>query len=424
MHIALLMMLKNEEVRLPVSLASIIGYVDSMVIFDTGSTDNTVQVLKNFSEKHKIPLRLKQGEFKDFSTSRNESLDFADTFLDIDFLLLLDNNDELRGGEQLRQFAKEQLKTEHEAYLMCQEWMSGSLDKYFNTRFLRARCGWRYKGSVHEYLANTKSTPENPGPIVFRMPDNIVLFQDRTKDNNKSGPRFARDKVLLLSDHKKDPKEPRTLFYLAQTCSCLEEIEDSFYYYKLRSELDGFWEEKFHAYLRCGEISQRLNHDWHTSLSYYMKAIEYTNRAEPLIKIAQYYNNVKKFLLSYMFISLACDLPYPSECILFVDKHSYDYMRWHVKGIVCFYVGKFVEGKIACERAIGAGLNQELDQKNLKFYEEKLGESSTKLSGTTGITKQQFMQKIISDLKSQNSKLSPKQVEKLASTKWKNRNKV
>ena len=70
-HIALLMMLKNEEKRLHVSLESVVGVVDSLIIYDTGSTDRTISILKEFSEKNSIPLRLKEGEFVNFSESRN-----------------------------------------------------------------------------------------------------------------------------------------------------------------------------------------------------------------------------------------------------------------------------------------------------------------------------------------------------------------
>ena len=106
-HIAVLLMVKNEKKRLHVSLESVKSFADSLVIFDTGSTDNTIQICKDFSEKYNIPLRLKEGTFVDFSTSRNESLDFADSFEDIDYLLLLDTNDELRGADNLRRFAEE-----------------------------------------------------------------------------------------------------------------------------------------------------------------------------------------------------------------------------------------------------------------------------------------------------------------------------
>lgn len=413
-HIALLIMMKDEEKRLHVTLESTVGYVNSIVAYDTGSTDNTVKIIQEFSKKHNIPLRLKIGEFVNFSTSRNVSLDFADTFTDIDFILLMDVNDELRGGDKLREFCKKELNSDNNVYLMCQHWWSGRYDKYFNTRLVKSRKGWRYKGSVHEWMTDDK------GSSVFRMPDDIILYQDRTKDGNKSSKRFKRDKELLLVDHKKDPSEPRTLFYLAQTCSCLGEKEDAFYYYKLRSELEGFQEEKFHSYLRCGEFSEQLGHDWHYSLGYYMKAVEHSIRAEPLIKISEHYIKVKKWFLGYMFIKFACVLQYPTHSILFVDKHSYDYTRWHILGIVGYYVQQYVDGKIGCLKAIEAGLNSELDKKNLEFYEKKEQEIA---NTQQPITKSQFIQTSIEELRKQNNKLPLEKLSKLAAKKWKDRHK-
>ena len=108
-HIALLMMVKNEHKRLHVSLNSVLGYVESIVMYDTGSEDNTIEIASEFCKKNNILFRLKQGTFVDFSTSRNESLEFADSFEDIDYLLLLDSNDELRGGTAMRKFCKESI---------------------------------------------------------------------------------------------------------------------------------------------------------------------------------------------------------------------------------------------------------------------------------------------------------------------------
>lgn len=423
-HIAILLMVKNETKRLRVTLQSVLGHVQSIVAFDTGSSDDTIQILQDFSDEHNIPLRLKEGDFVDFSTSRNVSLDFADTFEDIDYLLLLDCNDELRGGKNLRKFAEDNKHNPVTGFLVCQEWWSGKYDKYYNIRFVKAREGWRYRGSVHEWMKNTKYESDDVTPPVLRIPAETVLYQDRTQDDDKSGKRFTRDKVLLLNDHKKDPNEPRTLFYLAQTCSCLNQLDDAFYYYKLRSKLEGFQEEKFHSFLRAGEISVMMKHPWHDSMAWFMKAFEHSNRVEPLIKIINHYQETNNWLIAYTFANLACNLNYPEYCILFVDKHAYDYTRWHNMGIVAYYVGHYRQGREACEQAIAQGLNSELDTNNLKFYIDKEKELQHQQETTdVNMTKRDFLNIHVQKLTKENPTLSQKQIAAKANRMWKLRNK-
>ena len=66
-HIAVLLMVKNEKIRLPITLKSIKGIADSLVLFDTGSEDETIEIAKSFCDENNIPFRLKQGTFVNFS---------------------------------------------------------------------------------------------------------------------------------------------------------------------------------------------------------------------------------------------------------------------------------------------------------------------------------------------------------------------
>ena len=416
-HIALLMMLKNEEKRLHVSLNSIVGYVDSMIIYDTGSTDNTINILKEFSEKHNIPLRLKQGEFVNFCVSRNVSLEFADTFDDVDYILLLDCNDELKGGEHLLTLAKHHKDDTSTAFLLTQEWWSGNYTKYFNVRFVKARKGWRYKGSVHEYVTCIDKDGTEHRNNIVKAPDNIILFQDRTQDDDKTGKRFARDKELLLKDYEKDPHEPRTLFYLAQTCSCLVQVQESFDYYLLRTKEEGFFEEIFHAYLRAGELSIKLNKEWSETMGYFMKAFEKIPRVEPLIFIAQYYSNIKNFHLAYMFGNLACGLDYPSDLILFVDKLAYTFKRWDLMSYICLNYKRYDQGKDACLNALKEMPDAEHIKLNLGLYEQIEKDMKEQIKKT--ITKAEFIDIIIRQLQKDRPKETIKKLKKIADIKWK-----
>jgi len=367
-HVALLIMAKNEEKRIGVTLESVKTLVSSVVLYDTGSTDTTIEITRKFCETNKIIFRLKQGEFVDFATSRNVSLDFADTFDDIKFILLLDVNDEIKEPQLFRKEIEKYANTESTGFLVSQEWWSGRLDKYFNIRLVKAREGWRYRGRVHEWMKNTKFPDDSKAPVVYKLDEKAVIFQDRTKDDDRSFKRFYRDKELLLSDYRENPNEPRTVFYLAQTCGCLGELEEALYYYKIRVTLLGFWEEVFHSYLRAGELTMSLKLPWSESLSWFMKALEHSNRAEPAVHIAQYYKHQKNWVLAHTFIILACKLEYPHHCVLFVNKQLYDYIRWQEYGIIGFYVADYKEGEAASRKALSTNINPSVDKEILQFY--------------------------------------------------------
>jgi len=195
--------------------------------------------------------------------------------------------------------------------------------------------------------------------------------------------------------------------------------EDAFYYYKIRSTLEGFQEEKFHAFHRCGELSERLNHDWYDSFAWYMKAFEHSQRVEPLVKISEHYMKEKKWLLAYTFIDLACKLEeYPHNLILFVDKRAYEYTRWHLMAIIASHVGANAQGKAACLKALKIHDTEE-DQNILKYYENIDKESSHKESVV--VTKNQFMAAVVEKLKKDFPKLKPKQIHSKANKMWKDR---
>lgn len=429
--IGLLMMVKNEGQHMLTSLRTVVNVVDAVIIYDTGSTDNTIEVIQNFCQEHKINLYLIQGTFVDFSTSRNVSLAYAEK-INVHYLLLLDSSDELRGGNELKEFAKEMYTQVYTGFLTCQQWLSGQMDKYYNVRFIKNRTNWKYRGSVHEWIVDTTTPTDEPVYPIFRMLDNIVLYQDRTKDGGKSEARFSRDKELLLNEYKSITDKSkhtysRSIFYLAQTCECLGHLEEALYYSKLRLSITtGFEEELFHSYMRCANVSQKLGHDWDDVAKWYIKAYEDFDRAEPLVRLAEHYMEQKKWSMAYMFIRQACELSYPTQLILFVDNGVYEYYRWHVMAFVASWVGKIEEGKKACLIAIEKSPTEEkrkIGQDMLKYYldkEKDIVEIDRK-DGLTPVTetKQQFFARVINELKQQYPNLPAKNLHTRVTSMWK-----
>jgi len=166
----------------------------------------------------------------------------------------------------------------------------------------------------------------------------------------------------------------RYLFYLAQTCGCLGNLHDAYKYYVLRTKEVGFIEEVYQSLFRLGEICLSLGHPWEEAMNWYLKAFEHSQRAEPLIKMVEYYKEFnhlgeKKpdFLMAFMYASMACKLAYPMNQILFIDRRCYQLKRWSLLGSVAFYVQRYKEGKEACIKAIMAENNDD-DVKNLALY--------------------------------------------------------
>lgn len=370
--LAVIMMVKNESYRIQVTLTSILGFASTVIIYDTGSTDDTIGIIIRFCKKYKLSLYLRHGTFVDFSTSRNVLISFADTVPDINFFLMLDCNDELQNGQDLLKFCKT-APSNHNAFFLKQSWKSGIYINYYNIRLIKSNSGWRYKGVVHEYICKEGEEAS------IRIPD-VVLFQDRTKDDNKSSLRFVKDKDLLLGEYNSDDKTPRTVYYLAQTYECLHELENAVKYYMERMNLIGYYEERYQAAYHVGMLYREQGKAFEEYAGYFLFAFGIMHRSEPLVRIAEYYISKQQWTQAYYYLKESCNID-PPDCGLFLDIELYNYYRWHLMGIVAYYVKKYEDGFKACKIAIKKR-NNDIDKNNLVFYKNEIEgkDDETKMS--------------------------------------------
>lgn len=363
LQLAAVLMVKNEEKRIETTLNSVKDIIDGIIVFDTGSEDKTVTIMKRFTKTNNLHFHLMQGQFEDFGTSRNKLLEFADNHL-YDYLLLLDSNDEYI--HESKSSLKEILegRSEH-GFLLHQQWYVGPDNKldYYNIRLIKPNVGFRYEGSVHEYL----ETPQN---VVVVKLENVILYQDRVKDNDgKSKARWSNDLLLLRKDIAKRPNDGRTQYYLAQTYDCLKMKKDARFLYQQRANnTSGFFEERFESMMKCGELEP----DDDERVKWYLKAYQVIERAEPLVEVSKIYRKKDQFKLSFLFSKLACTLQYPTNCVLWVNQKCYNHDRWQELAIVAYYVQEYDLGRKACEKAIASGYDMELNTKNLLFYDKNV----------------------------------------------------
>lgn len=356
--IVVLLMVKNEEDLIRITLDTVKAF-PLTILYDTGSTDATLSIVR----KEYPFVKVVEGTFVDFSTSRNEMLRQADKIVQQKghpYYLVLDAGDEVIVHGSLKDHLLTLETSLPKAYLIPQVWESITLTRYYNIRLFKACEGFKYHGKVHEYL-------QSAYPVKDKLTW-LEIYQDRRRKGcESSNKRWNRDLELLLDEVSYEPDNARAWFYLAQTYECLGQLEDALRTYKTRSRMLGFYEERFIATLRVANLYQEIKGPWEKAFTWYMKAFHLIERVEPLLKVASYYLSVNQYLTAWWYLNIACSLEYPQDNILFVDENAYDYQRWHLMGITAWYCNKFQQGETACQRAIKQK-NLTVDKNNLKFY--------------------------------------------------------
>jgi hypothetical protein len=401
MKIATLIMVKNEENVIQKTLNSVLGISDKIIIYDTGSTDNTLKVTEetikeyNYSKENKVSLHIKKGDFIDFSESRNELIYFAENEViekgnnDIYYFLFMDANDELINSYDLLKFCKDYEKDDSiNAFILNQQWSktdssTNAIINFKNIRLVKPNKGWRYKGVVHEFLKN--DSIENDFNNLIKLPEHIIIYQDRTEDESKkSRNRFQDDKELLLKEYEKDHEDTRTVFYLARTFECLKCIDSAIKFYTLRTNMKSVAnnetklvsfkdeEEVYHSHFRLGILNRIKDENSYDSIIHFIKSYEYRKRVEPLLEICKIYIKKKIWDLAYMYCKLACECKYPKNDVLFINKIAYEYTRWHYMSVISFNNGDLQYAKYSSLKALEYKPESYLDESILNNINESL----------------------------------------------------
>src|SRR5581483_6823918 len=201
-------MVKNEEHVIRETLQPFVdGGVDAFFVFDTGSTDNTIEVTQNFFESHHITHGyIEQEPFIDFATSRNHALERAhQKFPHAAFIIMLDAEWYINDAKKLLDYCKQCLNRgdNYTSYLI--RLLNDHADFYVG-RLIRCHCNVHFKGAVHESI-NEVSPLKVPEDIYFKwLPQKTGI--------EKTQARFIRDRDILFKEYHANPST-RTLFYLA-----------------------------------------------------------------------------------------------------------------------------------------------------------------------------------------------------------------
>lgn len=338
--IVLASMIKNEAKIICRMLDSAAAAATHFCLVDTGSTDNTLEAIKEWAGKRGLPLAVYSVPFVDFGTTRTETIQAAAQWarslnLDLDntYLLLLDGDMMLETpGFEVAQLREDNYRVQQ---------FHGNLS-YFNIRLVRASKVLKYIGRTHEYIETTGTTAD--------------LHTLRIKDVGDGGckaDKFERDVRLLEKDLGDSPTNYRSMYYLAASYEALGRHADAIAMYTKRIDTPNSWEEEAWMALYRRGITREASGDKAGAAKDYTDAwARRPWRAEPLAKLANLALNQGQHEKACALAKAGISMPYPKGDLLFIEKDSYNDEFHQVLGISDFYTGGRYGGAEHCDHLI------------------------------------------------------------------------
>ena len=347
------MIVRNESKIIKRLLTSVLPIIDTYVICDTGSTDDTVSIIKDFFNSRGISGEVIYEPFKNFGYNRTYALKAARgkatyaLLLDADMIFKIEPS-----------FNKELLTAE--SYLIIQK---GSGLSYHNTRLIRLDIDAKCVGPTHEYY----DTP--PGSKSEKL-DSIWI--DDIGDGGSKGDKFERDIRLLKQGLEEEPNNGRYYFYLANSYFNTGRHDESIKYYKKRIELGGWIEEVFYSHLNLGHAYITTKQD-ELAICTWMNAYNnHSARSETIYEICKYYRIKGMNKIAMTFCMLGKSIPYPKNDTLFIHSDVYETGFDYELSVIGYYNNHPDIHKIICKLMNNSKQNYSNHLSNYKFYCPKL----------------------------------------------------
>ena len=344
--ITLCMIVKNETHVILRCLESIYKYIDRYDITDTGSTDGTQDMIRNFFAEKGIPGEVYQSDWKGFGDhagnigSRTEA--FQNAKGKADYAWVIDADDSLSGDLILPD------GTDVDAYTL--QFTRGEFS-WWRTQIFKNNRDWRYVGVLHEY------PDSDPKPYRIEKLHGNYFIDARTEGARNIGvspiEKYSKDAEALEKAIAEDPTNVRYQFYLAQSYFDSQQWEKALNAYKRRAEMGGWEEEIFFSLYRVAICKVFLQHPWSEIYDAFMMSYEARpTRAEPLYQLARLHRMHNRPKAAYVYAKMALEIPRPMEDTLFIEEIPYAWGNLDELGAVAHTVGKFHLGMQVCHKLL------------------------------------------------------------------------
>lgn len=393
-------MVKNESKIILNMLKSVAPYIDYWVIEDTGSTDGTQKIIRDFFEKEGIPGFLYEEPWKFHGYNRDHVLQAAlNSGCNCDFILRVDADEKLEvddsfDWEMLFEKDSWQVPSYHGDLLVNRKWI------------WRMGLPWYFQHDpIHETIHCRIPYSTGNLPLTFRM---IVMANGASYQNPKKYLKDALDmenKLIVQTDKKEAAKDLYHLWYTGKSYYDGAGATDHFLFGRKHSE--EYWRRaKFYfenylelrnysgksphkneedwvsyTYVLLGRLGERLQDSWNDIQELYLTSHSYSpRRAEGLLAIAEHHFENDDMAKTYLYTSRLIKLnnPFP-DCMAFVEAGAYADTGWRsldLHSVSAYWVNEFKEARDCCIKLLESNrlpLNQvERVKENLRQTELRM----------------------------------------------------
>ena len=361
-NLTLSMIVKNEAPNIERCLASCAPFIDYYVICDTGSTDNTKEIIKKFFDEKGIPGEILDHEWSDFGTNRSKALEAC--LGKTKWAMMIDADDFITGTLPVDKFDDSldgyvvNIKRGEFAWLRAQ---------VFNL----AKKKWWYEEPLHEYAMCEQ--PMNVKKLEGDYGWEVRTEGCRARSSANDIEKYTKDYYTLKKYLEKDPNQPRKQFYAAQSAFDARMYAIAEEEYIKRVALGSWHEEVFFSWMRIGMCREFLGKPVEHIADAFMMAFETApNRVEPLYHLSCIYRKYNRPRNAFLVASLGLSIPMPENDILFVDRANYLWGIFDEVGTTAYYTGRPQIGVAACEKLLKESFlpqeHRERVQNNYKIY--------------------------------------------------------
>jgi GR25 family glycosyltransferase involved in LPS biosynthesis len=353
------MIVKNESHIIERTLENLLKYISFSywVISDTGSTDNTKEIIIEFFKNKGIKGELVEHAWKDFGHNRSKALECA--YGKSDYVFIFDADDSIVDNFVLPNplvFDKYNFKF-------------GKGFSYVRPLLANNKKRWCFKGVLHESLANMEPLDQGETTIDGDYYIDSGRLGNRSKNPNK----YYDDAIVLKNAFTAEfstdyPMACRYAFYCAQSYKDAGEkyIDDSIEWYTKCLTLHNWDQEKYCSCLILGELYNKKN-DINNTLKYWLEAINYDQeRIEGIVLAMNFFNDNKQYLLvSLLFHKYKnYQKTFPKNNKLFLLETLYQYDMELLFLSCAHFLKEFDEGYSCCKYIM---FNQKADKNKTKM---------------------------------------------------------